>query len=38
MMGLKQTGNKEVLSMWISETENASLWFNVLSDIKVRGV
>jgi transposase-like protein len=24
--------------MWISETESASLWLNVLTDIKARGV
>jgi len=38
MIGLKQTGRKEVLGMWISETESASFWLNVLTDIKSRGV
>lgn len=38
MIGLKQTGRKEVLGMWISETESASFWLNVLTDIKARGV
>jgi len=38
MIGLKQTGLKEVLGMWISETESASFWLNVLTDIKARGV
>ena len=38
MIGLKQTGHKEVLGMWISETESASFWLNVLTDIKARGV
>jgi len=38
MIGLKQTGFKEVLGMWISETESASFWLNVLTDIKARGV
>jgi transposase-like protein len=38
MIGLKHTGLKEVLGMWISETESASFWLNVLTDIKARGV
>lgn len=38
MIGLKQTSHKEVLGMWISETESASFWLNVLTDIKARGV
>ena len=38
MIGLKQTGRKEVLGMWISESESASFWLNVLTDIKARGV
>jgi transposase-like protein len=38
MIGLKQTGRKEILGMWISETESASFWLNVLTDIKSRGV
>lgn len=38
MIGLKHTGHKEVLGMWISETESASFWLSVLTDIKVRGV
>jgi len=38
MIGLKQNGRKEVLGMWISETESASFWLNVLTDIKARGV
>ena len=38
MIGLKPNGLKEVLGMWISETESASFWLNVLTDIKARGV
>jgi putative transposase len=38
IIGLKQNGLKEVLGMWISETESASFWMNVLTDIKARGV
>ena len=29
---------KQVLGMWISETESASFWMNVLTDLKARGV
>jgi transposase-like protein len=38
MIGLKQNGLKEVLGMWINDTESASFWLNVLTDIKARGV
>ncbi len=38
IIGLKQDGLKEVLGMWISETESASFWMNVLTDLKARGV
>jgi transposase-like protein len=37
-IGLRHTGLKEVPGMWISETESASFWLNVLTDIKARGV
>jgi transposase-like protein len=38
ILGLRQDGLKEVLGMWISETESASFWMNVLTDLKARGV
>jgi putative transposase len=38
MIGLRHDGHKEVLGMWINETESASFWLNVLTDIKARGV
>lgn len=38
IIGLKQDGLKEVLGMWISESESASFWMNVLTDLKARGV
>ena len=38
MIGLSNEGYKEVLGMWIHETESASFWLNVLTDIKARGV
>jgi transposase-like protein len=38
IIGLKQDGKKQVLGMWINETESASFWLSVLTDIKARGV
>jgi len=38
VIGLRKDGFKEVLGMWISETESASFWMNVLTDLKARGV
>lgn len=38
VIGLNTKGRKELLGMWIHETESASFWMNVLSEIKQRGV
>lgn len=38
VIGLKDTGHKEVLGLWIQENESASFWLNVLNDLKARGV
>ena len=38
IIGLRKDGLKEVLGIWISETESASFWMNVLTDLKARGV
>lgn len=38
IIGLKSDGRKEVLGMWINETESASFWLSVLTDLKARGV
>lgn len=38
VIGLKNTGYKEVLGMWIEENESASFWMKVLTDLKARGV
>ena len=38
VIGLRRNGFKEVLGMWINETESASFWLSVLTDPKVRGV
>jgi transposase-like protein len=38
VIGLRQDGHKEVLGMWINESESASFWMSVLTDLKARGV
>ena len=38
IVGLNTNGVREVLSMWINETESASFWMHVLNDLKARGV
>ena len=38
VIGLKNDGLKEVLGLWISESESASFWMTVLTDLKARGV
>jgi putative transposase len=38
VIGLKKDGLKEVLGMWTAESEAASFWLAVLTDLKARGV
>ncbi len=38
VIGLKNNGLKEVLGMWLAETESAAFWLSVLTDLKARGV
>lgn len=38
VMGLKKDGHKEILGMWIAESESAAFWLSVLTDLKARGV
>jgi transposase-like protein len=38
IIGLDTQGYKQVLGMWINESESASFWLTVLTDIKARGV
>ena len=38
IIGLNRYGMKEVLGLWINETESASFWANILTDLKARGV
>ena len=37
-IGLNTAGRKEVLGMWIQESENASYWMTVLTELRARGV
>ena len=37
-LGVNMTGHKEILGMWIAETEGAKFWAQVLSEISGRGV
>jgi putative transposase len=37
-LGVTLEGHKELLGMWISETEGAKFWLNVLTELKNRGV
>lgn len=37
-LGIDIEGNKEILGLWISETETAKYWLSVLTEIKNRGV
>ena len=38
VLGIDIEGNKEILGLWIAETESAKYWLSVLTDIKNRGV
>ena len=38
IIGVDKQGYKEILGMWIDETESASFWNNVFEDLKERGV
>jgi transposase-like protein len=38
VIGLTQDGMKQVLGMWIAESESAAFWLTVLTDLKNRGV
>jgi transposase-like protein len=38
VIGLKSDGKKEVLGMWMAQSESASFWLSVLTDLKARGV
>jgi transposase-like protein len=37
-LGVKMSGHKEILGMWIAETEGAKFWAQVLAELSNRGV
>ena len=37
-LGLKPSGDKEVLGLWIEQTEGAKFWLKVMNELKARGV
>jgi putative transposase len=37
-LGIDMTGNKDLLGLWIGETEGAKFWLGILTELKNRGV
>jgi transposase-like protein len=37
-IGVNLAGNKEVLGLWIAQTEGAKFWLSVITELKTRGV
>lgn len=31
-------GNKEILDFWVGNSESSSFWYNILEELKMRGV
>jgi transposase-like protein len=38
MIGIDLSGKKDVIGLWMSETESAKYWMRLLNDLKTRGV
>jgi transposase-like protein len=38
VLGMNRSGEKEVLGLWIEQTEGAKLWLKVMNDLRNRGV
>jgi transposase-like protein len=38
MLGIDLKGNKEILGIWVSETESTNVWMKIFDEIKARGV
>lgn len=38
VFGINREGRRDILGIWISETEGAKFWVEVLNDLKLRGV
>lgn len=37
-LGIDQEGKKDILGLWIADTEGASYWLKILNELKARGV
>jgi putative transposase len=37
-LGINESGRKEILGIWIGETESATFWMGILDELKSRGV
>jgi transposase-like protein len=37
-LGINLTGHKELLGLWLAETEGAKFWLSVLTELKARGL
>lgn len=37
-LGILPDGNKEILGIWIEQTEGAKFWLRVMNELKNRGV
>lgn len=37
-LGVKTDGTRDILGLWIEQTEGAKFWLNVFNDLKTRGV
>lgn len=37
-VGVRVDGNKEVLGLWLADTEGAKFWLSILNELKTRGV
>jgi transposase-like protein len=37
-LGVRRDGTRDVLSLWIKQTEGAKFWLRVVNDLKLRGV
>jgi putative transposase len=37
-LGVRPDGTKEILGLWIEQTEGAKFWLKVMNDLKIRGV
>lgn len=38
ILGINQTGHKEILGFYLAENEGANFWLGILNDLKARGV